>query len=198
MNTDDLEKLLEAGTETPQLDFKESCPWDVKTFAKDILAMSNMQDGGTLVIGVEEKSGGIFERQGISATDKPKYKRDEMKDQIAAYADPHVDFTVHFPKDKSGLDYVVIKVDPFKEIPVICRKNGADVKEGGIYYRNRNRRIESALVSNSFDMRDIIERAALKMRARAKSLGYTLPSLDDTDMFMKVLEDRLKKERGDL
>lgn len=198
MITDDLEILLETGTETQQLDYKESCLWDVKTFVKDILAMSNVQDGGKLIIGVKEVKKETFERQGVTAEHKSTYKRDEMKDQMAAYADPHVDFSVFFPKDKQGLEYVVIKIEPFQEIPVICKRNGHEVKEGGVYYRNRNRRVESALVSNSYDMRDIIERAVIKMRLRKKELGYPLPAADDSDIVIKTMQERLKKERGDL
>ena len=105
---------------------------------------------------------------------------------------------MYFPQDLKHLDYVVIKVNPFRELPVICRKNGDGLKEGGIYYRNRNRRVESALVSNSYDMRDIVERAALKMRIRAKELGYQLPTKSSADVFMETLNERLKKERGEL
>ena len=84
MTTDDLEKLLEAGVETPQVDFKESCPWNPKIFVKDILAMANTQDGGKIVIGVIEKKTGVFERQGTKEADRVTYKLDIMRDQLTA------------------------------------------------------------------------------------------------------------------
>ena len=47
--------------------------WHDQSFAKDFLAMSNMRDGGTTVIGVEEKAG-IFTPVGVSAANEKTYK----------------------------------------------------------------------------------------------------------------------------
>jgi predicted HTH transcriptional regulator len=200
MDIDDLEKLLEGGTETPQLDFKDSCPWSARSFAKDFLAMSNTIDGGRIIIGVSEKSKGIFTRSGLKQEHKITYQIDTMRDQLAKYADPFVEFSVLFLKDKEGIEYVVLKIDPFREIPIICKV--CDQQEGliagGLYYRNRNRKVESALVSNSYDMRDIIERAMLKMRYKAKQIGYSLSSVSDPEIAIKTLKDILRKERGEL
>lgn len=123
-----------------------------------------------------------------------------MKDQLAKYADPFVEFSVSFPNDSKGVEYCVIRIEPFKEVPVICKipDTTRGLYAGGIYYRNRNKRVESALVSNSYDMRDIIERAMLKMRHKAKLIGYLMPTAIDDEIFMNALEARLKKERGEL
>ena len=198
MTTEDLEKLIEAGTETIQVDYKASMAWKVQSFVKDFLAMSNLQDGGWLIIGVKENDDGTYERTGILPEHKSTYIKDTMKDQLSPFTDPYVDFLLDTVSDANKLEYVVIKIEPFKEIPVICKRNGREVREGTIYYRNTNRRVESAAISNSTDMRDLIERAMLKMRYRARNLGYPLSSVTEAEVVMKALDERLKVERGDL
>jgi len=61
------------------------------------------------------------------------------------------------------MEYAVIRVYEFEELPVICKKDSNDTKTQIIYYRNKNRRIESAAISNSNDLRDLILLATRKM-----------------------------------
>lgn len=174
MNTKELEQLLEAGVETQRIDFKESCTWNVEKLAKDVLAFSNVRDGGYIIIGVKQTSQG-FERKGILEEHKNTYTFDVMKDQMAPFADPCVNFKVDFPNDKTGMPYVIIYVYEFEEVLVICKKNSEDTRKGVIYFRNRTRRWESAPISNSYDMRDIIERATVKIMRKFSKLGLIVP-----------------------
>jgi predicted HTH transcriptional regulator len=169
MTTDELEELLQGQAETQSLEFKAGCDWNASSLAKDILALSNVQDGGVIVIGVED---GTFVRQGVTPQQRQTYKADQMRDQMAAFADPHVNFTVHYPSDKAGLEYVVIQVSQFDEVPIICGRDSADTRAGVMYYRNRKRRMESAAVSNSYDMRDIIQLATVRMMQKMRRFGF--------------------------
>lgn len=185
MTPEELSTKIEAQAETQNLDFKDDCPWNPKTFIKDILAMSNVRDGGYIVIGIEDQS---YMRKGVSPANADSYLIDVMKDQVASYADPHVDFLVSKVL-LDGLLYVVVRVLPFRQIPVICRKNDQNIglKEATLYYRNTNKRVESAAVSNSNDMRDILERATVKMMQNKTELGFKVSRSDE-----KTLEDELK------
>jgi predicted HTH transcriptional regulator len=198
MNTEDLELLLDGGTETQSLDFKESCPWNANSFAKDILAMSNVQEGGTIIIGVVENDDGSFMRQGIKVEHRKTFNTDKVMDDLSKFADPYVQVSVKFVNDKNNTEYAVILVEPFKDVPVICKKDSSDTKIAGIYYRNRDGRPKSSMISNSFDMRDLIDRAVVKSAKRAREIGFVLPTSDETKKILKVVEDRMKKERGDL
>ncbi len=191
MTTEQLEVLLQGADETQSLEFKTSTHWSEKTFVKDLLAMANVEYGGHIIIGVSQV-GQQFKREGITSTDQKSYRIDEMRDQIGRYADPNVEFSITFPKGADGLVYGVIRVEPFRTLPVVCKKGGADVHAGQLYYRNSNRRPESAPVSNSHDMHSIIERAAVNRMKRLKEHG--LDVRDD----MAVLVDKLDKELGGL
>lgn len=169
INPDRLELLLEGMQETDAVEFKAAIPWDKNTFVKDILALSNTIDGGLIIIGVED---GTFARQGLSDELIATYDADRMRDQIAPYADPRVMFTRSVIADARGLKYVVIEVAPFEDIPVICARDGSDVHNGAIYYRSRARRAASARVSNSADMRDIIETSIARRHRQLRRIGF--------------------------
>lgn len=175
MNTEELENLLEAQSESTTLEFKTDMAWNVQSLAKDILAMSNMQDGGDIVIGVNDETN---TRQGVSADNMETFNFDTMKDQMSSFSDPFVEFNIYKLKDRQDKDYVVIRVKPFREMPVICRRNGVDVRGGVIYYRNTNGRPQSSQVSNSNDMRDIIELATVRMMRRKNKIGFTVLDSD--------------------
>lgn len=189
MTTKELEELLEGGIETPHIDYKGPCEWDINTFAKDILAMANIEGGGRLIIGVAEKGVG-YERVGMAATQIATFNYDNMRDQFASYAAPNVKFSVAFPEDKNGLHFVVITVDEFDEIPVICIKSNerAGTKAPVIYYRNTDKKIESGQISNYHDLRNLIERSAIKIRDRWKHIGLSAP-----DNIKKALDEELGK-----
>lgn len=190
MDTSELEQWLEGGEETQSFDVKAAGPWNVKLLVKDILAMANVRDGGVILVGVEDKS---FSRQGLTESDRASYVLDVMRDQLTKYADPHVEVSVSFPTDRNGLVYAAIRVASFREIPVISRIAAEDcgLKGATLYYRNSNRRPESAPVSNSYDMRDIITVAAMRTRQRLAELG-AVPASQAS--LTRLLDDEL----GDL
>jgi predicted HTH transcriptional regulator len=186
MTTKELEELLEGGIETPHLDYKGPCVWDI-TFVKDILAMANIEGGGRIIIGVAEKGVG-YERVGITEKEAATFDYDIMRDQFASFASPHVTFSLAFPRDRNDLQFAVITVDEFDETPVICIKANekAGTKAPVIYYRNTDRRVESGPISNYHDLRNLLERSTIKIRAHWKQIG-----LSATDNINKALDDEL-------
>ncbi len=168
MNTDQLEALLEGAEETPSLEFKAAMNRH-QSLIRDILAMANVQDGGRIVIGIEDRT---HARIGLTAEQIATYDVETMQDRVAAFADPGVEFRTEVINDRQGLRFVVIDVRPFETIPVICRRDGADLNEGDIYYRSRSGRPASARVKGSADMRDIIEVAITRSRQRLARIGF--------------------------
>jgi predicted HTH transcriptional regulator len=181
MSPEALEALLVGAQETDSIDFKAAMSWDKKTFVKDILALANVIDGGAIIVGVED---GTFARQGLSDEQIDSFDYDIMRDQVAPYADPRVVFSKEVLQDANGMNYVVIEVAPFEEIPVICARGGHDVQEGDIYYRSRSRRPQSARVARADDMREIIETAISRRSRSLRRAGFLAaeegpPALDE-------------------
>ena len=189
MKIEELEEKLQAGHETQTTEFKGACNWDVLKFAKDILALSNVQGGGDIIYGMKELSDGTFQREGLTEEQRASYKRDEILDQMTQFADPHVNLFVEYLKDQNGLQYVVIQVLPFEDVPVICRKDSTDTTASTLYYRSRNRRVESAPVSNSYDMREIITSAVIRLMQKIDQQGFKVS---------KTIEKQLDKELNGL
>ncbi|HUC87831.1 MAG TPA: ATP-binding protein [Candidatus Binatia bacterium] len=185
MELSDFEQLVEGAAESQSLDFKGPCNWDVKALAKDILAFSNVQDGGYIVIGFDDKT---FKRVGLTKEQAESFDQETMQDQMANYADPFVTFSVsNNIVDAAGLRFVIIRVTEFSEVPVVCKTDSGDVHHGRVYYRSRRRRPESEAVSNSFDMRDILDRAAVKMMAKRRAQGYTAETVERKNFYDEEL-----------
>lgn len=186
MTTEELERLIEGQAESQSLDFKGDCPWDVKKFAKDFLAMANVRDGGTILIGIKEENR-AFSRQGVSPHNLATYKIDDMRDQFRKFADPSVNFSVRYPKDKDGLEYVAIQIQSFSDLPIICVADSSDTNKATIYYRNTDGRVSSGPISNSNDLQEIIEIAAIRLRKKREDYGYIIKD-DDKEKLDQELD----------
>jgi len=103
----------------------------------------------------------------------------------------HVLFGSEPVVDRAGVQFLLIQVRTFQEIPVICAVDdeAAGVKKATLYYRTSDRRPESAPISNSYDMRTLLDLAAIRMRARRKAVGWVAPD---------ELAKKLDKELGGL
>ncbi|MPZ23879.1 MAG: hypothetical protein GEU28_10095 [Dehalococcoidia bacterium] len=178
---DELTALVHYGRELRTLEFKRSFSWTNRavqlTLAKTALAMSNIEDGGTIVVGVEERDGGLFEPVGMGAEDYESFSSDDVLDFINRFADPPVEIVLS--KGLIGARmFVVIQVLAFREIPTICRRDDgprAELREGAIYTRPYGTP-RTAEVRGQTDMREIMDRAVDKGVRRL--LGRVQPLID--------------------
>lgn len=169
MITEDvLRNLLALRAETRNLDYKQSMNWasaaneDKCQLVKDILAMMNAQDGGQIVIGVEDKT---YNALGVSDADSATFDTTKVNDFVCKYTDPlascHVQRLAH-----DGKNFIVIDIPEFKDTPIICKAdansstNKPILKRGGLYIRTE--KASSELVSSAEEMRELLGRALLK------------------------------------
>jgi Putative DNA-binding domain len=197
----ELEDLIRnAVGERKNIEFKGSMSWDEPAIRikliKTILAMSNIRDGGKIILGASQ-NGSRFDPVGMKEDHWKSFDYDHLTAQVAPYADPYVQFSMEHV-DHQGKHFVVIFVQEFDQFPVICRKdavlekdNKSHLKRGKIYTRTW-RMPESAEVSSLEDMREIIDLAIDKgltrFVERASKNKLVTVTLSDSEHFDKQLE----------
>ena len=190
MNVNQLREILELAREGRKIEFKRAQLWDDAEFrakvTKTVLAFSNVRDGGTMVIGVEEPSDGNFTFVGVDDGVLQTYSEEDVAAHVAEYADPYAKFTLQkIPTD--GKTFVVLEVAEFDDIPVICKKSGlCNLRKGALYTRSY-RIPESVEVPSQVEMREILEIATEKkvrkyheMQRRVAAPPVEAAASDDT------------------
>jgi len=201
MNEREFREILAFGREQRGVEFKRggSRKTDKRLLVKvirAIISMANRRNGGRVLIGVEEGENGNLIPSGVTDDDLQSWNYDNLADSIAEYADPSASFEIEF-LTVDGKNIVVVEVDEFEDIPVICKKNYDNVLRSGACYVRPRRKPETVDIPTHVDMRDLLELAVDKgVRSfirRADRAGLKLSTEDikpsDTELFDKQLED---------
>jgi predicted HTH transcriptional regulator len=183
MDNQELRDLVQHGREERNLEYKGSVSWsdpEIKAkLTKAALAMSNIRDGGAIVVGVEQ-GGELFKPVGLTQEQLDSFGQDSVASYVNNFADPYVELTV-LRGDIGGEQFVVIQVREFQEPPTICRRDGIGLRKGAIYARTR-RIHKSAEVPGQAEMREILDIATEKALRRFATLaaagGYGTAPVD--------------------
>lgn len=200
VNGADREFYIQHGKEERYLEYKCSMVWTgdntkVK-IAQAMMAMSNLRNGGVIVVGMKEPQRGVWEPDNMTNEQVVSFTQDDIAQWVNDYAVPAVQFTVE-PLPLGTNKFVIIKVREFDRFPTICQKpkqlEGREVlKKGAIYYRS-NSKNESAPISSHEDLRELIALAINKGVAqeieRFRELGLIAASPAPQD------DDALKYEQ---
>jgi len=168
---DELRRLIGEKTETRSVDFKERFNWaEAKRAAKlaiikDILAMANSEDGGTIVFGVRDQDRMVV---GLSEGDFNSFDETRIHDLAREYGQPSCAFRI-VRGEMEGKRIIGIMVAEFEEDPILCKKDYHDaesnqqiLRQGALYVRTNGARTEE--VRTVEDMRRLLGRAMLKKR----------------------------------
>jgi predicted HTH transcriptional regulator len=196
MDKNQLYELTGNGEQRRNVELKRSMAWeDAKPkIVKALLAFSNIQDGGYLILGFSENNNS-FEPTGMLTTDLATYSYDDVKSFISPYADPYVEFSMDIVKDEEeNKKFLVFTIQEFEEIPVICKQSGFRLEEGAIYTRSR-KKPETVKVPTQSEMREIIDMAIGKGLRKyievTSNAGLTIGMPAKEDEYDKELEDIL-------
>ena len=164
---------------------------------KAILGMSNRRDGGTIIIGVGDNQG-VLNPIGLSPSDLGEWTYDALSDRVANYADPNATFTLE-KREYEGNSYVVLAVEEFSDIPVLCKRDYDDLLRAGACYVRPRRKPETTEIPTQADMRDLLELATEKgvtrFLERAKGVGLFISPTIETSTSD---QERFDEQLGDL
>jgi predicted HTH transcriptional regulator len=176
--------LLQRGYELPSVEFKG--PGKLKDdvmFAKVLraaLGLSNNQDGGKVIIGVEEGNAVLIAR-GLTDEQVATWTFDHVADAIRPHAEPSIQFDFDL-LEYQGNKFVILTVHQFDDVPILCRKTLTQkgqvvVREGACLVRSRAKP-EVSEVPTYEEMRRLLDLAidigVQKFVARAYTAGLTL------------------------
>ena len=182
---DELAALVRFPAELRGVEYRREVNWDDPNhrakFARTAMAMSNLTDGGYIVVGVEENPKGNFTSIGVSEPALSALQPDLVSEFVNGYADPPVLIEAR-SGDVDGLRYWVVDIRPFRELPTVCKKTGGssgELRAGAVYVRSIRKR-ESVPVGSQDEMRELIDRAVdtqiEKLRRRfPEFFGVPLP-----------------------
>ena len=132
---------------------------------KAMLGMANRRSGGSVIIGVEDNQG-TLNPVGLSHAEAVSWNYDMLADQVARYADPGVTFEVEV-KSYDSSQYVVIEVEEFSDIPILCKRAFDDVLRDGACYVRTRRKPETTEIPTHAEMRDLLDLAVEKRSRQA-------------------------------
>jgi hypothetical protein len=183
-----VDSLISSGREERHVEFKRTMNWsDAGTKSKVVkssIAMANLRDGGFIVFGIERQTDDSYEPVGMKPEDFDSFNQDEVSMEVNNYADPFVELTVE-KLEREGKRFAVIQIREFLDLPILCKRDGAErLRNGAIYVRSR-RKCETAELPSQADLREILDLAVEKkirgFFSQIERVGARLVAPEDRD-----------------
>lgn len=194
MSIHDIEGLIKYPNEERWIEFKHSTPWTNRRFrtriVKTIIGMSNIRNGGWIIIGKEDDG----TPTGMPQDHYDTYSQDNVRTVVDNYADPQARIDV-ISRQINGLNFVIIRIHEFDEMPVICKRQYRNILRQGALYTRSTGRPETIEVPSQTEMREIINMAKVKAVRlwveEMSEIGIPVVQAEDVD-------ERYREQIGDL
>ena len=96
---------------------------------------------------------------------------DDVASKLAGYAEPSISFDLEV-KERDGRNYVVLEIQQFEQVPILCKKDYPEVLRRGACYVRSRRKPETTEIPTQEDMRDLIDLAIEKGLRKYVTLAY--------------------------
>lgn len=183
MTEAEFRELLARGHEIQGVEFKSPGSRKNKRLLAQVvraaLGMANRRYGGKIIIGVKEDSNNTPVPIGLSCSDLATWTYDDLSSSISSYADPSVSFESN-AFEYEGKQFLIIEVEEFNDIPVICKRSYDDVLRDGACYVRPRRKPETSEIPSQADMRDLLDLATEKRLRKFLSTAQSVRVVDDS------------------
>ena len=174
-------EIIEGNDESIHLEFKRSFDFNSDKIQKEkiikaVIAMANTQNGGDIVIGINDCKSSFERFEGINEEHLKKFEKEieNLKSQVEKHSSSPVPFeiykTVAILDSKKSRNYIVIRVPEFEYLPVICKQastknincsssEGIILESGALYIRSLKDKPSSSKIKDSNDMMELLRRA---------------------------------------
>ena len=181
---------LDRGMEDSSTEFKSAQTWEVlkKHIVRTAMAMANLRDGGDIIIGVAGEPSG-WQITGVSEEVLKTYDPDDVLDAVNRHASPPVNLELVLVQHREA-NLLVIAVQEFRELPVVCQRAGDGLDAGSVYIRP-DKKPETRRIQNAEEMRNLlvlaIEKGIQRFHRTVTRLGY-----ESQDADSKRFDDELE------
>ena len=164
MTDEEFVQIVTLGHELSGVEFKGPGPLTdsglTAQVVRAMIGMANRRDGGNVIIGVSEQDNSL-NPIGINGDELSTWSYDNLADQVARYADPSITFELEI-KEYNLNQFVVLAVEEFDDIPVLCKRAHSSVLRDGACYVRTRRKPETSELPTQTEMRDLLSLATEK------------------------------------
>lgn len=197
MATSNFLSLIAAGHENRHIEWKQTFSWNDKNsiwlkekVIRAMMGFANTPDGGYIIVGIKEGGGKGPRLNGLTAEELSSFVYDTIKDSVDGFSSSPIIFEIFFSIYKNK-KFVIIRVEEFDELPVICKKNSQNrgvLKKGVIYCRSRGGSPKTIPVTET-ETRELIQRAVDKQQEILRRRGWRYRGAEVKNLFHKQRED---------
>lgn len=194
LSDDEVRDAISLNHEVRIVEFKSAGSPSDRAFlakvARACLAMANQRGGGHVLIGVDD-SDPTSGPSGLATDQLLEWRNfDEVSNRINQYADPPLRLEVEARHHPSGTDIIVLGVEEFHDIPILCKKAFDRVLERGHLYTRSIAKPESSIYHSHAELREVLELGVQKgLRAFLDTVRHAGIELGPTqrDLFVEGL-----------
>lgn len=200
ISEDELRDVLALGHEQRGVEFKgpgdAADPGFRAKVIRAALGMANRRDGGYIVVGIDDKE--PQRGPGLNTAQAEGWMQyDNIATWFGKFADPALRFELAVRRTSHKHDVLVIDVDEFEEMPVLCKNDFLPVLKRGALYTRSHTKPETSDTHQHAELRELldlaVEKGLRRFVERSHQAGVFLApsaeSLQDGDLFQAQLGD---------